>query len=437
MKKNYILTGLIVVTFFLNVCYSQGIPNPNTRGYIYAIKKNQTSSSFTEVHVLNRQNWFQSYSLHAITPIEQDWDNRFEYPVGDFNVWGTYYYSQPVWAIKKWGTGSGHTEIHILRPPNFDTYVANIVTSLPESDNTTSFLVGPYGDAFNWNNLTDLWVIKPLPTKTGGFSLKILSGESNFQTEIVDITIPVQAGTFKWQFSLGFAWNEGVSSGQHIPDLFMFKVWDNSIGTPLNLSFYRYDVANNVLAYHTTPHTIYGNNQVQVSAPIRYDDLGQIMSDVLVARKNGSGTNTTEAHILRALGSGGNLWGVYLMQTITALHSTYDNFDVRAGQFLGVLDDSINITKKNELVSNDFSSFNYPNPFNPVTKINYFLPKAGNLKITIFNSLGQSISVLKNELTSEGNHSINFDGSMLPSGIYYYKIESNEYSVTRKLMLLK
>lgn len=222
------LTCLLIFCFALVIIETvvgQGMPSANDREYIYAIKKNQTGSGFTEVHVLNRHDWFHSYVLHAVTPIEQDWDNRFEFPCGDFNVYGTYYYDQPIWAIKKFGTGSGHTEIHILRPPNYNTFITQIVTSLPETNSKNIFLVAPYGNPYDFNNLTDLWMItlpaddaKPKPYP---INLRILSGESGFQTEIVNMQLPVgYSSQCKYQFSLAYRVDR--------VNLFVHRIWDYS-----------------------------------------------------------------------------------------------------------------------------------------------------------------------------------------------------------------
>ena len=81
-------------------------------------------------------------------------------------------------------------------------------------------------------------------------------------------------------------------------------------------------------------------------------------------------------------------------------------------------------------------SQNYPNPFNPTTTIKFNLPEAGNVKLTLFNILGQEIKTLVNEFKESGVHTINFDASELNSGIYIYKIEAGSFVQTRKMTLL-
>jgi hypothetical protein len=80
---------------------------------------------------------------------------------------------------------------------------------------------------------------------------------------------------------------------------------------------------------------------------------------------------------------------------------------------------------------------NYPNPFNPSTKINFSLREEGLVTLKVFNILGQEVATLVNDFKTAGNHSVNFDAGKLSSGIYLYKIDSNGFTQTRKMMLLK
>ena len=80
---------------------------------------------------------------------------------------------------------------------------------------------------------------------------------------------------------------------------------------------------------------------------------------------------------------------------------------------------------------------NYPNPFNPTTVISYDLPKTQLVQINIYNMLGQKIANLVNNVQSAGNYSINFDGSSLSSGIYFYQIQTDGFQQTRKMLLVK
>ncbi len=80
---------------------------------------------------------------------------------------------------------------------------------------------------------------------------------------------------------------------------------------------------------------------------------------------------------------------------------------------------------------------NYPNPFNPTTVINFSIPEASKVSITVFNALGQEVAQLANREFSLGNHSVDFNASNLTSGIYFYRLNSANFSKTMKMMLLK
>ncbi len=80
---------------------------------------------------------------------------------------------------------------------------------------------------------------------------------------------------------------------------------------------------------------------------------------------------------------------------------------------------------------------NYPNPFNPSTTIRFTIPESGNVKLTVINSLGEKVAELINGQISAGEHEIMFNASNLPSGVYVYRIEANNFVQNNKMMLLK
>jgi len=80
---------------------------------------------------------------------------------------------------------------------------------------------------------------------------------------------------------------------------------------------------------------------------------------------------------------------------------------------------------------------NYPNPFNPTTTIRFSLPESGNIKLEIFNLLGEKVHSLVNEFYNAGVYEIEFNAGKLPSGIYFYQLWAGNLRSTKKLTLLK
>ncbi|MGE5363644.1 MAG: SBBP repeat-containing protein [Bacteroidota bacterium] len=80
---------------------------------------------------------------------------------------------------------------------------------------------------------------------------------------------------------------------------------------------------------------------------------------------------------------------------------------------------------------------NYPNPFNPSTKIEYSIPTSGKVKLDVFSVTGQLVRTLINSRQEAGYYSADFDAASLPSGVYLYRLQSGEFSETKKLLLIK
>jgi hypothetical protein len=82
-------------------------------------------------------------------------------------------------------------------------------------------------------------------------------------------------------------------------------------------------------------------------------------------------------------------------------------------------------------------SQNYPNPFNPVTQIKYDIPKQGFVSLTVYDVLGREVSKLVNEVKTPGSYKVDFDGTNFASGIYFFKLQSENFVDTKKMILIK
>jgi ligand-binding sensor domain-containing protein len=93
---------------------------------------------------------------------------------------------------------------------------------------------------------------------------------------------------------------------------------------------------------------------------------------------------------------------------------------------------------KKESFLHDFSlSQNYPNPFNPSTVISYQLPVIGFVTLKVYDILGREVATLVNEEKPAGEYEVEFDGSNLTCGIYFYQLKAGEFAETKKMILLK
>ncbi|MFA5834255.1 MAG: S8 family serine peptidase [Bacteroidota bacterium] len=80
---------------------------------------------------------------------------------------------------------------------------------------------------------------------------------------------------------------------------------------------------------------------------------------------------------------------------------------------------------------------NYPNPFNPATTIGYDLPKSGYVSLVVYDLLGREVATLVNEVKSYGKYAVPFNGSAFASGVYFYRLRSENFVETKRMMLIK
>jgi hypothetical protein len=82
-------------------------------------------------------------------------------------------------------------------------------------------------------------------------------------------------------------------------------------------------------------------------------------------------------------------------------------------------------------------SQNYPNPFNPTTNISFSLPKAGQVSLKVYNLIGQEVAELVNEELPSGVYAVPFDAKSLSSGTYVYRLSTPQFSMSKKMTLMK
>ncbi|CAI7640315.1 unnamed protein product [Penicillium manginii] len=228
--------------------FAVGDWNGDGRPDLFAVKKSNTGSKSTEVHILSGASNFQSFILQTGTALHET-DDTFEFAVGDWNGDGR----PDLFAIKKSNTGSKSTEVHILSgDSNFQSFILQTGTALHETDDTFEFAIGDW----NGDGRPDLFAVKKSNTDSKSTEVHILSGASNFQSFSLQTDTALHETDNTFEFAVG-DWN-----GDGRPDLFAVK-------------------------------------------------------------KSNTGSKSTEVHIL----SGASNFQSFILQTGTALHETDNTFD--------------------------------------------------------------------------------------------------------------
>lgn len=121
----------------------------------------------------------------------------------------------------------------------------------------------------------------------------------------------------------------------------------------------------------------------------------------------------------------------------------FNNVSPNSSSWIGLdnvtLQKSIPITSiKAQNISVDYSLFqNFPNPFNPSTKISYSLKEKSKVQMIVYDMLGREVDILVNQIQDAGNYSVNFSAAALSSGIYFYTLVTRNNLITKKMILLK
>jgi hypothetical protein len=126
--------------------------------------------------------------------------------------------------------------------------------------------------------------------------------------------------------------------------------------------------------------------------------------------------------------------------SVSCVHKETNTYYAMSDSIFYVSDDPIiaGINNISSEIPNDFSlSQNYPNPFNPTTKFKFKLPSKGFVKLIVFDMLGKEIETLVNEDLNAGTYEYQWNGINLPTGVYFYRLITDSYSETRKMVMIK
>lgn len=231
-----------------------------------------------------------------------------------------------------------------------------------------------------------------------------------------------------------------------------FSVWgDHRNATALNMGAYFPDfamrvaptgqglngVSDSVFAYVTVPAVkLYSDTAIFSAAVTNPPGAGTITLSLLNKTSNTAQDRLTsfpDSLRLRVVTAGGVPNGIYNIRVQgngpngTPVHER--TITVNVG-FVGIVN--------NNLTPKEFKLHqNYPNPFNPVTNIKFDIPKAGFVKLKIYDVNGREVSQLINSNMNAGSYTFDFDASKLSSGVYFYKLETDDFTSIKKMLLVK
>jgi hypothetical protein len=386
----------------------------------------------------NLDSYVSGQQLACQNPVDwTTWSNLPCDPVEDAYVSSTYAYSGANSVVIVNPTGNaGNDLVHSFGPYTSGQYEINFRTYIPSGKsgyfNTLSIFAGA---ASEWGmqaffNAGGNGTVDAGGQTSATFSYPVGSW---FLVQVM-VNLNADQAQFwvngvmvkQWQWTLG-ALGQGGSLQLNANDFYGYVSTDQMfidnytvidlLGVPVELTSFTASADNNgnvVLKWSTATET--NNHMFEIE---RKADRGEYFT---IGYINGAGTTTEPQNYTFTDKTAETGKYIYRLKQI--------DFDGRY-QY----SDEVEVDVVGPLTFN--LEQNYPNPFNPSTTINYSVPQAGNIVLSVYNTVGEEVAVLANGYSESGRFNVTFDASNLPSGVYLYKLQSANTVQTKKMMLLK
>jgi hypothetical protein len=231
-------------------------------------------------------------------------------------------------------------------------------------------------------------------------------------------------------------WNDGSTNGYKTfspSSNETYTAYFKGYASPIAINFGWDYHEGHPIKFHWTDNPNTGVTQYQIWRKVKYD--GVMQEPVLLATVGRNvETYTDYEYSFMHNPSANPLW--YDVRQYYSVEHTYSEeyWHPTNGQPLPKSNGQI---AYNSTEIKEYALGCYPNPFNPSTKISYQIPKEGVVTIKIYDILGREIKTMINEYREVGRYEIDFDASDLPSGVYLYRLKSNDYVSVKKMLLTK
>jgi photosystem II stability/assembly factor-like uncharacterized protein len=297
--------------------------------------------------------------------------------------------------------------------------VQSLLTAVHFLDANVGYAVGFSGVILKTTNGGSSWVVQPSGTTLAFWSVHF----HDLERGIAGGGGPLGAGVVRWTTDGGQTWNPQTSGPillRHYGVRMLNSTTAIAVGTHIRRST---DKGATWPDVDSIPRTLQAVSLINES-------IGTAVGWGMIIRTTNGGLTWTQ----QFMGSQARLYGVSQITPSTAIAvgeagSIYRT--TTGGVFVGVGTPPVEITTEFVLEQN------YPNPFNPITTIQFTLLRSTFVKLTVYDILGAEVTTLLATELPSGPYTVRWDATGKPSGVYFYRLESNAFVETKKLMLLK
>jgi len=346
------------------------------------------------------------------------------------------------------------------------TYAALVSGTTLELDNikavneNVAYVVGDDGTILKTSNGGTNWVSQTTGTTEDLLGIDFVNANTGFAGGSGGVILATTNGGTNWALRTapesGFltwnmdftdsltGWAVGSLNGKIYKTTNGGQSWSQQLNDGTMIGMYAVSFVNNLTGfasggsgkmYRTTNGGTNWENTPGVSQSIWGIDFSDAINGIAV----GGGGYTFQTT------DGGNTWTAPPRKTFNQLNAVHYNEDGNyawAAGNLGLLlqydNPIVSISANHEVIPEGFALHqNYPNPFNPVTKIKFEVPKNSFVQLIVFDNLGREVERLINENLQSGIYEKSFDATKYSTGVYFYKLVSNDFVETKKMILVK